>query len=494
MKYANPVLKGFYPDPSVCCVDGVYYMVCSSFQYFPGIPLFESTDLINWRQIGHVLTRPTQIALADVPSSGGVFAATIRHHDGRFYVTTTNNTTQQNFYVRTDDIHGAWSDPITVEQDGIDPSFFFEDGKTYFMSTGRDDSGVSGIIQSQIDLQTGKKLTPSRCVWKGTGGRYVEGPHLYHFGEYYYLLASEGGTEYGHMLTLCRGKSPWGPFENCPHNPILTNRNKAPYPIQAIGHGELLRGPDGQWYVPSLGFRQIDVWMPYHHLGREVFLTPARMTDDGWFVCGDGTTDESYEVTIDTVQEEQRRWTFENTRWDVDWCFLRHPQAENYCLSEDKAVLRGTHLTLDDAKNPTMVAIRQRDLTGTVRCDLAVDGAEGGLTVYMCEQSHYDVGIRRAACGYEAILRLRIGDVSHIVKTVPLADGQATLLITFDALKYTFSVIHGGETIRLGTAQSRFLSSEVMTGFTGVVLGLYATGESVCTFTDYCLQYGEETK
>lgn len=494
MKYCNPVLKGFYPDPSVCCVDGVYYMVCSSFQYFPAIPLFESDDLVNWRQIGHVLTRPTQIALADVPSSGGVFAATIRHHDGRFYVTTTNNTTQQNFYVWTDDIRTAWSDPITVEQDGIDPSFFFEDGKTYFMSTGRDDFGVSGIIQSQIDLQTGKKLTPSRCVWKGTGGRYVEGPHLYRFGEYYYLLASEGGTEYGHMLTLCRAKSPWGPFENCPHNPILTNRNKAPYPIQGIGHGELLRGPDGAWYVPSLGFRQIDVWMPYHHLGREVFLTPARMTDDGWFICADGTTDESYEVTLDTVQREKRLWTFENTKWDTDWCFLRHPQTENYRLSAQKAILRGTPLTLDDAKNPTMVAIRQRDLTGRVHCRVESDGGEGGLTVYMCEQSHYDIGIRRAECGWEAFLRLHIGDISHIQKTVAIEGASAVLTIEFDAQRYRFGVVDGARKTVLGTAQSRFLSSEVMTGFTGVVIGLYATGDGQSTFTEFSLQYGEETK
>lgn len=485
MKYCNPVLKGFYPDPSVCCVDGIYYMVCSSFQYFPGVPLFESKDLINWEQIGHVLTRPNQIALAEVPSSGGVFAATIRYHQGRFYMTTTNNTTQKNFYVWTEDIHGSWSDPIVVEQDGIDPSFFFEDGKTYFMSTGVDDFGVSGIIQSEIDLETGRKLCPSRSIWKGTGGRYVEGPHLYRIGEYYYLLASEGGTEYGHMLTLCRGRSPWGPFENCPHNPILTNRNKAPYEIQAIGHGELLLGPDGQWYVPSLGFRQIDVWMPYHHLGREVFLTPAKMTVDGWFTCGDGTTDHSYEVDIATVQQEKRQWTFENTRWDVDWCFLRHPERENYQLSHEKAVLRGTEKTLNDAANPTMVAIRQRDFCGSARCHLTTDGGESGMTVYMCEQSHYDVGIRRTEQGFEAFLRLRLGEIDHIQTTLPIAEGKATLQMEFDNLSYRFYA--NGQL--LGTAQSRFLSSEVMTGFTGVVIGLYATGENQAQFTEFCLEY-----
>lgn len=489
MRYRNPVLKGFYPDPSICCVDGVYYMVCSSFQYFPGVPLFESRDLVNWKQIGHVLTRPSQIALADVPSSGGVFAATIRHHGGRFYMTTTNNSTQQNFYVWTDDIHGAWSDPIVVEQDGIDPSFFFEDGKAYFMSTGRDDFGISGIIQSEIDLETGKKLTPSRSIWKGTGGRFVEGPHLYKIGKFYYLLASEGGTEYGHMLTLCRSESPWGPFENCPHNPILTNRNKAPYLIQAIGHGELLTGPDGNWYVPTLGFRQIHQWMPYHHLGREVFLTPARLTDDGWFVCGnDGTTDESYEVSILSRQEEKRVWTFENTAWDIDWCFLRHPGMENYQFSADKLVLQGTDISLNDAKNPTMVAIRQRDFCGEMACNVSANGGEGGVTVYMCEESHYDIGIRKTDDGFEALLRLRLGDIDHIEKTLPLDCGQARLSIRFEAQRYYFYA--NGQL--LGSAQSRFLSSEVMTGFTGVVIGLYAVGQNSCTFTGFSLAYYDE--
>lgn len=491
MRYRNPVLKGFYPDPSICCVEGVYYMVCSSFQYFPGIPLFESRDLINWKQIGHVLTRPSQIALETVPSSGGVFAATIRYHEGRFYVTTTNNTTQQNFYVWTENIHTEWSDPIVVEQDGIDPSFFFEDGKAYFMSTGVDDFGNSGIIQSEIDLKTGKKLCPSKSIWKGTGGRFVEGPHLYKIDGYYYLLASEGGTEYGHMLTLCRSKSLWGPFENCPHNPILTNRNKAPYPIQAIGHGELLKGPDGQWYIPTLGFRQIDVWMPYHHLGREVFLTPAKRESDGWFVCGDGTTDVEYEVSIPSQQQEKRVWTFQNTAWDIDWCFLRHPVRENYELRADKAVLHGTQLTLNDCLNPTMVAIRQRDFYGTAQCHITLDKGEGGMTVYMCEESHYDVGIRKTATGQEAFLRLRLGDIDHIQGTLPIESAEATVQVEFDNLRYAFYLIDGADKALLGTAQSRFLSSEVMTGFTGVVLGLYATGDNRVEFTDFCLRYKE---
>lgn len=490
MKYTNPVLKGFYPDPSVCCVNGIYYMVCSSFQYFPGVPLFESADLVNWRQIGHVLTRKSQVMLDQINSSGGVFAATIRYHEGRFYVTTTNNTTQQNFYVWTEDIHGEWSETVYVEQDGIDPSFYFEDGRTYFMSTGRDDFGESGIIQSEIDLETGRKLTPSRSVWKGTGGRFVEGPHLYKLGEWYYLFASEGGTEYGHMITLCRGKTPWGPFENCPRNPVLTNRNKAPYIIQAIGHGDLVPGPDGNWYMVSLGFRQIDTWMPFHHLGREVFLTPVAQTAEGWFRCGsDGTTDLTYEVPIGGAQQEKKLWTMENTDWNVDWCFLRHPNMENYVLGEDKAVLKGTAVTLDEVASPTFVGLRQRDFDGRLTCHVKADRGEAGLTAYMCEEEHYDLGIRKTDRGWEAFVRLCVGNIRHIQASVPLESGEAELEISFDALQYHFHVTQKGEKRHLADGQTRLLSTEVATGFTGVVLGLYAAGENEAVFSEFSCEY-----
>ena len=122
MKYKNPIIKGFYPDPSVCAANGKYYMVCSSFQFFPGVPLFESSDLVNWKQIGHCLTRKSQLELDGARSSGGVYAPTIRFNDGRFYMVTTNTSTGENFYIFTDDIYGEWSEPIIIKQGGIDPS------------------------------------------------------------------------------------------------------------------------------------------------------------------------------------------------------------------------------------------------------------------------------------------------------------------------------------------------------------------------------------
>ena len=144
MKYQNPIVRGFYPDPSVCAANGKYYLVCSSFQYFPGVPLFESDDLVNWTQIGHVLTRKSQVMLDKIASSGGVFAPTIRFNNGRFYMVTTNDSTHKNFYVYTDNIYGEWSEPIEVDQDGIDPSLYFEDDCVYFMSNGTDEEGNVG--------------------------------------------------------------------------------------------------------------------------------------------------------------------------------------------------------------------------------------------------------------------------------------------------------------------------------------------------------------
>ncbi len=487
--YTNPVIKGFYPDPSVCFADGKYYMVCSSFQYFPGVPLFESEDLVNWTQIGHVLTRKNQVMLEKINSSGGVFAPTIRYNDGRFYMVTTNDTTHQNFYVYTDDIHGEWSDPITVDQGGIDPSLLFEDGHTYFISNGQDDEGKGGVIQCEIDIATGKKLSPSRCIWQGSGGRYLESPHMYKINGEYYLMAAEGGTEYGHMITYARGSSVWGPFEGYPRNPVLTNRNKAPFIIQGIGHGDLICDENGNWHILCLGFRQLGIWQPFHHLGREVFLTPVTFHEDGWFTAGnDGTTDFTYENSYGTEQVEKKIYTFENTDWNIEWCFMRHPIPENYELSDNKAILHGTDITLDMVDTPTFIGMRQRDFVMELSCKVNVLDGEGGITMYMDEREHYEVAIRKTDSGYEAILRLNIGGIRHIENSVPLSDGNAELIVRSDNYNYNFFVKENDKEIHLGCGGTKYLSSEVCEGFTGVITALYAVG-GTAEFTQFRCEY-----
>ena len=295
MNYKNPIIRGFHPDPSVCRANGKYYLVCSSMQYFPGVPIFESDDLINWKKIGNCLTRPSQIHLEKVRSSGGVFAPTIRYNNGRFYMTTTNDSTHQNFYVWTDDIYGEWSEPVFVDQGGIDPSLLFDDdGKVYFMSNGADDEGNYGITVCEIDIDTGKKLSKSKTVWKGSGGRYLESPHLYKINGRYLLLAAEGGTEYGHMVTYAVSDSVFGEYKGYDKNPVLTNRNLGGYEIQGIGHGDLIEDYNGNWWIVCLGFRQIGQWSAFHHLGRETFLTPVDF-NGVWFTAGtNGTTAKEY--------------------------------------------------------------------------------------------------------------------------------------------------------------------------------------------------------
>ncbi|MBR4554397.1 MAG: family 43 glycosylhydrolase [Ruminococcus sp.] len=502
MIFKNPVVKGFYPDPSVCFANGKYYMVCSSFQYFPGIPLFESEDLVNWTQIGYVLTRSEQVMLDKINSSGGIFAPTIRFNNGRFYVVTTNDTTSQNFYVYTDDIYGEWSDPIYVDQGGIDPSLYFEKNKCYFMSNGEDDKGVCGAVQCEIDIKTGKKLSESKCIWQGSGGRFLEGPHLYKIGKWYYLMAAEGGTEYGHMITCARSRSLWGRYSRNPNNPVLTNRNKAPYIIQGIGHGDLIQDQNGNWFILSLGFRQIHLWMPFHNLGREVFLTPVKFGEDGWFTAGaDGTTEESFEIEGDFTQNEKKNFTFGNTSWNVDWSYMRKPDLKKYVLEDTKATLFGSDITLEDADSPTFLALRQKDFSFLMSADVAVapegnDASaryEAGFTVYMCENEHYDVALRKrlGAEGYEVVLKLNIGGIKHVQKAVPIKSNKVKLIVKADNFSYSFLFKEEDENIGMpiGYGYAKYLTSEVSGGFTGVMLGMYAIGSCKAEFENFEIEY-----
>ncbi len=483
MKYQNPIVRGFYPDPSVCAANGKYNLVCSSFQYFPGVPLFESDDLVNWTQIGHVLTRKSQVMLDKIASSGGVFAPTIRFNNGRFYMVTTNDSTHKNFYVYTDNIYGEWSEPIEVDQDGIDPSLYFEDDCVYFMSNGTDDEGKGGVVQCEINIATGKKLSPSKCIWQGTGGRFLESPHLYKINGTYYLMAAEGGTEYGHMITCARSDSVWGRFESFPKNPVITNRNKAPYIIQGIGHGDLIQDKYGDWHILCLGFRQLGEWTPYHNLGRETFLVPVTFNSDGTFYAGyDGTCDFEYEIKGDFSQELCCRYTFANSR--LEWVNLRHPVTENYELTDEKAVLRGTEKTLDDVDSPTFLGIRQREFNGVIRAKVILEGGEAGITAYMCEQEHYDIAVRKTDSGYEAAAKLNIGGIKHTAGTCPISGNGAELIIKTDSKGYSLIVSENGGEKVLGYGQAKYLSSEVSGGFTGTVLGLYAVN-GTAEFTEF---------
>lgn len=417
MKYSNPIIPGFYPDPSICRVRDTYYLVTSSFEYFPGIPLFESKDLINWTKLGSVLTRKEQLLLKGSDGHGGIFAPTIRYHDGLFYVVSTNVDHGGHFYVTSSDlVH--WSDPIPVQQEGIDPSLYFEQDQAYFLSTAQK-NGQNTILLSELDLTTGK-VKNGHYIWNGNGGRYLEGPHLYKIGDYYYLLASEGGTEYGHMLVVARSQKIFGPYESCPANPILTNRNLGGYQLQGAGHGDFVQDKNGQWWVVFLAFRQLKRYLQFHTLGREVCLLPVEFKN-GWPIIGNGVAT----LTVNTnrkIAAQKELGGFEQQKAHIgrEWFFLRNPDLSNYRFQSNKYILYpGNQSLSEEISSPTALLTRQRSFHDALIASVNPEEAIAGITAYLEPKLHYDLLLRRKGERlFGAAVRLNIGPAQSVIKGI----------------------------------------------------------------------------
>lgn len=489
-RYQNPVIPGFHPDPSICKVDSDYYLVTSSFEYFPGVPIFHSRDLVHWDLIGYCLTRKSQLNLEKAPPSAGIYAPTLRHYNGMFYMITTNVSGGGNFIVTASDPRGPWSDPIWIDQSGIDPSLFFDDdGKVYYTGNTPWDGSEQGIYQFEIDPATGNKLSPVRLIWRGTGGRYPEGPHLYKINGCYYLMIAEGGTEYGHMETIARSKSPWGPFEPCPRNPILTHRNVNGQSnlIQGTGHADLIQAHDGSWWMVFLAFRPVQG--NWHHLGRETFLAPVAWDENGWPVVGiNGTVlPEMKARTLNQTPEKNLAFIdyFDNQSLSMEWNYLRNPDYSCYSLTERSGwlSLKGNQFTLDSVASPAFLGIRQQhfSFTATARMDFQPrrNSEEAGITAFMNNRFYYRLCAEMKEDGKSYIvLNHRIGSYSYEVSRMPYSDRMIWLRISASPEAYSFSVSSDGNNFTvIGTGDTRFLSSEVAGGFTGVFLGLYATGK-----------------
>ncbi|MBB6731239.1 glycoside hydrolase family 43 protein [Cohnella zeiphila] len=486
MPYTNPIIPGFHPDPSICRVGEDYYLVTSSFEYFPGVPIFHSKDLVNWRQIGHCLNTEEQLPLAHAGSSGGIYAPTIRYHDGWFYMATTNVSGVGNFYVRSNQPAGPWSDPIPVAQQGIDPSLLFdEDGRVYFQSTCSGHEG-EGIYQCEIDISTGSLLTESRLIWRGTGGAYPEAPHLYKINGLYYLMIAEGGTEYGHMVTIARSGDPYGPYDPCPHNPILSHRSLKSS-IHATGHADLVQAHDGSWWAVFLGIRPVSYPMK-HHLGRETFLAPVSWSDDGWPMIGHGGRVES---VMDSPPFAEVRWPLKADRDDfddptlgLDWTFLRNPAPGSWSLSERPGhlVLRGTKTSLDDAGAPAFVGRRLAHFSCSMAAALdfepAEEGEEAGLTVFMNERHHYDLAVRFREGRKAIVFRRTVGSL-RTESAQECAPGPVVLQIEARPDTLVFTVRQdSAPDLEAGSGETHLLSTEVAGGFTGVFAAMYAVSET----------------
>lgn len=502
--YRNPVIPGFHPDPSVCRVGDDFYLVNSTFCYFPGVPIFHSRDLVNWQQIGNCLDRPSQLPLGGDVTTYGIYAPTIRYHDGLFYMVTTNMSGMGNFYVTATDPKGPWSEPIRVDQGGIDPSLFFEDGKCYFMS-----QAGGGCSISEIDPKTGKRLTPVRHVWEGTGGRYAEGPHIYKKDGWYYLLLSEGGTEYGHKVTIARSRRIYGPYTGNPANPILThiNTNAQGNRIQGTGHADLVEAADGSWWMVALGFRPQSG--SHHLLGRETFLAPVTWEKGAWpVVNGDGHID--LDMRVPTLPqhpfaERPARTLFNGAPLGHEWLYIRNPITKNYETRQDALRLKCTAKGLDSKGSPTFVGRRQQhiDFTATANLTLAGDktGDEAGLSVFMNGDSHYDLALVNGADGRMRVtLRYRLGALTHMAAEIllPKRPGDIRLRVEGSARQYAFSYAMGNGGFKpVGKMDTRYLSTETAGGFTGVILGLYATASEETTrgYADFrYFEYGSDPK
>lgn len=473
--YNNPVIPGFYSDPSVCRVGEDYYLVTSTFEYFPGVPVFHSKDLVNWEQIGYCIDREDQL-----PKGMSIYAATIRYHEGTFYMITTNARGGGNFIVTANKPEGPWSDPIWINVIGIDPSLFFDDDGKVYLST-------ATMYLYEIDVKTGKLLTEGRKIWNGTGGRYAEGPHIYKKDGYYYLMAAEGGTEECHNETIARSINIWGPYIENPANPILAHANAAGEgnPIQGVGHADMVQSPDGSWWVIFHGYRSV-AKEPHHILGRETCLAPVSWPKNGWPVInGNGTV--SVDMTCPTLPlkpfpVQPAKTDFSNKNLGLEWNYIQLPEYNNYTLNERQGFLRlkGSALKIGEKGSPTFVGRRLQDMyfNATTRIDFnpSNENEEAGL-ILLNNGSHFDMVIHQSAGNRYLVVKLQFGSIIYKSKEIELTPGPVNLRITGQKSTFTFSYSQGDDKyIDVEKADAKFLSSETVGRYTGVYVGFYATG------------------
>jgi len=488
MYYQNPVIPGFYPDPSICRVGHDYYLVNSSFEYFPGVPLFHSQDLVHWDQIGHCLTRKNQLDLTNISASDGIWAPTIRFFNDRFYMVTTNVRRKpwnaRNFFVYTDNPGGEWSDPVWLDEGGIDPDLFFDDdGTCYYLR-----NGANGIYTRIVDIATGNLKTESKHIWTGTGGPFPEAPHLYKINDTYYLIIAEGGTGSRHMATVARSDTPFGPYESLPHNPILTHYYREHHPIQSTGHGDIFQDHNGQWWIVFLGTRPVfDGKVQYQHLGRETFLAPVGWHHDGWPAVNSGCGVElGMDAPLPSLQSPiptSPRDNFDTPSLGLQWNFLRNPSEESWSLKDRPGWLRlqGYAVSLDDQGSPAMVCRRQQHFFCKGRTLMkwtpAGPNEEAGITIRMNERYHYDLYVTLSNNQPCIILRSCIDKQSTIISQQEVSVDTIELSLTADPSNYSYYWNSPGEEPKMiGSTPVRPLSQQVAGGFTGVYWGMYASG------------------
>ena len=508
-QFYNPILPGWYSDPSICRNGEDYFLVTSTFSYYPGVPIFHSRDLVNWTQIGHVLDRPSQLPLGGQRISEGIFAPAISYNPlNQTYYMITTNIRRGNFFVKTRDPFGPWSDPVWLpEVGGIDPSFFFDDdGKAYIVNNDAPDGaplyeGHRAIRVQQFDVETEKVFGPRKMIVNGGVNIaekpiWIEGPHIYKIDGTYYLMNAEGGTGPQHSEVIFKGSNPMGPYVPWERNPILTQRHLDPErenPVTCAGHADLVETPEGEWWAVFLACRPIE--NRFENLGRETFLMPVRWSEDGYPYMTRGEEEvpmilEKEGIVRDKVAfgNFEVRDDFNDTLLEMTWMTLRAPGRDHYSLtgqpgylsltcSEERATGRSTPALLS-----RRIQHHKFECSTSMVFDPAADDA-AGLLLLKDEGHQYFLsvgasdGVPEAALlkisrsGEEDLARFPLKPHVKVIGLKVISHGT-----TFD-----FYVSQKDDQWELLCAEvdAHYLSTANSFGFTGTTIGLYATKKAL---------------
>ncbi|MFP7834571.1 family 43 glycosylhydrolase [Marisediminicola sp. LYQ134] len=475
MTPTEPILAGFYPDPSICRVGETYYLITSSFEYLPGIPIHTSTDLVEWHFVANALTRTGQIAEHGGYPSAGIFAPTIRHHAGRFWIIGTDVNGiplgQGHFLIHATDAAGPWSDPVYISGAmGIDPDIAWDREGTAHVTWCSLNPDEPSILSAPVDTETGAFIAPPRQLWQGTGLSFPEGPHLYQIDDWWYLLLAEGGTERGHAVTIARSPSLDDPFDAAPSNPILSHRS-LPHEVQNTGHADLVELPDGTWAAVHLGVRPRGQTPGFHVNGRESFVVGIDWVD-GWPVPDE---------TRFTVPPTDRSFTdrFDATALHGRWLGVgRFPETFARPAPEGG-------LVIDAESRPGRAMLAARATDAVWAASTRFDAATGvGRFLVRIDDTHW-YGLTYDGSTVEATIA--IGPIEHSVGQWSVSPGSVpTLLMRAKAPR---PLPHGatsepdlvelaleseGTEHSFGEFDGRYLSTEVAGGFTGRVFGVQA--------------------
>ena len=508
--YYNPIIAGFYPDPTIVRAGDDFYLATSSFAYFPGVPIFHSKDLVNWTQIGHILDRPSQLNLDSAGVSRGIFAPALSYHDGTFYMITTLIDRGGNFYVTAKNPAGPWSDPIWLSEiDGIDPSFFFDDdGKAYILNNGPPVgeplySGHRAIWIQQYDLAARKLVGPRTMIVNGGVDLskkpiWIEAPHIFRRNGTYYLICAEGGTADQHSEVVFRSDAVMGPYIPYTRNPILTQRHLDPtrsFPVETTGHADFVETPNGDWWAVFLGTRNYgrDLW----NTGRETFLLPVTW-EDGWPTMLKGNATVPYVRSRPTLPRQAKATVPHSGNFGVRdefdgtlapyWEMLRTPREQWYDVTSEPGSLtiRARPEKLSGVGQPSLLARRQQHGTATASVAMRYLPAKAedraGIVAFYNESHYYFIGVRHD--GARPVLEVRrrawrgeAGDSLVASTQITLSPTRPLYLrIRARADKYDFLYAtspNAWKTLLAG-ADGTILSTKVASGFVGAMFGMYA--------------------